>query len=336
MRIELAGGSVVVATPCADALDQARRLGGAGPGDVPLALSPLWAKSSARPGRCLALEILGTGDKAAAFVVEARRGRSLVVIHGPLSDPASFAEAIDGVATERGANQIHVEAVAPECAATPRLVGEESRIGATGLLIDLTGQRTNPPRNHRRNIQRARKRGAVLSTSKDPADLHSHLALCTESLTRLSDRGEEAGAPPDLEQLEAMLRSGFGALYRAELDGVLATSDLVIRIADRSFYVSGGTSPEGRDAGTAHLVMDWIIESELGAGSRTLNMGYPNAPGLTRFKEGFGAMPYFVERVTASRDARVWRWLRRLAATLRQQRAARGKGSASRRPEESG
>jgi hypothetical protein len=307
------------AVRCADLEEQERRVAELAGGAPFLALAPMRAKSIVRDFEPFVFT-LGDCAIAAGFLREARVGRSLVlVLATPIAEPEAFWAGVRGFLREQRASALVVESVGAERPEVPALAGEGERLRAETYVIDLAGHeaRAALASNHRRNVQRALRAGVELQRHAAPGAAASHLALVRASLDRVAARGEDVEGMPAEAALRAYLASGRGLLFQAVLGGEVRSSDLVVRIGDAAYYLSGGSSPEGMKVGTAHFLMAQVIESLKQAGCRTLNLGYPNAPGLARFKEGFGARPVPVERVQAELRGGLPAALLRLLARLR-------------------
>jgi hypothetical protein len=311
------------AVRCADLADQDRRLAALTGGAPFLALAPMRPKSLVRVFEPW-IFTLSEGERVAGvgagFLREARVGRSLVlVLSTPLAGADAFWPGVEAFMRERRASGLIVESAGDGHPAVPRLRGERERLEATTYLIDLPAfdPRGSLATNHRRNVQRAVRAGVELLRRTDAEAAVAHAALVRASLSRIAARGEDADGAPTEAVLRTYLESGRAALFQAAVEGEVRSSDLVVRIGDAAYYLSGGTSPEGNKLGTAHFLMAQIIEHLKAEGARTLNLGYPNAPGLARFKEGFGARPVPVERIEAQTAVGLAGALRRLAARLR-------------------
>lgn len=308
---------------CADLDDQDRRLAALNGGVSFLALAPVRPKSLVRPFEPW-IFTLADGDRAVAvaagYLRDARVGRSLVlVLSTPIADTATFWTGVRSFMRERRASRLVVESVGEGHPPIPRLEGEVERLEATNYVIDLREHagRASLATNHRRNVQRAARAGVEVRRRTDGEAAAMHAALVRASMERIAARGDDLEGAPAEAALRTYLSSGRAAIFQARVGGQVCSSDLIVRIGDAAYYLSGGTSPEGNKLGTAHHLMLAIIEQLKGEGACALNLGYPSAPGLARFKEGFGARAVPVERVQAQVTGRVVAALRALSDRLR-------------------
>jgi hypothetical protein len=311
------------AVRCTDLADQDRRVAALTDGAPFLALAPMrpkslsrafepWIFTLAEDGR-----VIGVG---AGFLREARLGRSLVlVLSTPLPAADEFWSGVARFRSEERAAGLIVESAGDQHPAIPRLPGERERLVSTTYLIDLTRHdgRASLTTNHRRNVQRAVRAGAEVRRRTDTGAAAAHVALVRSSLSRIAARGDEVEGSPTAAAVRAYLQSSHAVIFQAVVEGEVHSSDLVVRLGDASYYLSGGTSAEGNKLGTAHFLMARIMERLKAEGARTLNLGYPNGPGLARFKEGFDARPIPVERVEARTAGGFVDALRGLAARVR-------------------
>lgn len=311
------------AVRCQDLADQDRRLAALTGGAPFLALAPMRPKSLTRafePWLFTLAKDGRVGGVGAGFLREARVGRSLVVVLStPLAGADAFWPGVEGFMRERRASGLVVESAGDGRPPIPPLRGERERLAATTWVVDLPGfdPKASLATNHRRNVQRAVRAGVELVRRADAAAAAAHAELVRASLARIAARGEDVEGAPTEAALRAYLDSGLATFFQAVVEGEVRSSDLVVRIGDAAYYLSGGTSPEGNKLGTAHFLMARILEQLRADGARTLNLGYPNGPGLARFKEGFGARPVPVERVVADPSGGLVGALRRLAGRLR-------------------
>jgi hypothetical protein len=309
------------AIACSDLEEQQQELRRLASRARELELTPITAQSAADPTGSYLFTLSGADGPvavAAGFIKKGRTVQSLegVLLRGAPGDQALW-EGLRNFAREQGLSQVSMEAIdgVPEI---PRLAGESDRGDRTVWPIDLadTNLDTALAKNHRRNVRRAQRLGVEVSCSRDEEAIEDHLRLCRASLARRAERGEIPDLNEDRALLRRLLSSGRATFYRALMGEHVHSSDLVTRIGDAAWYMSGGSDPEGMKLGTSHLLMLGIARELQTAGCRTLNLGASDEPGLSRFKLGFGARPVKIVRVTLEWGAPVARLKRRAVRAL--------------------
>lgn len=192
-------------------------------------------------------------------------------------------------------------------------------------------------KNHRRNINRARRAGLRTERAANPGACAEHARLIGASMRRRQERGEVVAVEPDWRPWLAMSRAGAGELFQAVLDRRVLSSVFVLRAETGAYYQSAGTSPEGMAAGASHFLV-YEIARVLRAESLTVfNIGGADSsnPGLQRFKRGFGAATVPLEAAEfwlgSVARARLISAVRVLGRAARLSLRPRGRGSARRR-----
>lgn len=160
-------------------------------------------------------------------------------------------------------------------------------------------------KNHRRNINKARKNGILVRQSREPEAIEIHLRLIGESLSRRSQRGEVTSQRAAQDDIARIVNAGHGQVYQAMMGDEVVSSDLIFEVNDCAFYHSGGSTETGMRLGASYFLMNEIVETLRGRATRSLNLGVANedAVGLTRFKEGFGASAWEVDTVYFERHS---------------------------------
>ncbi|MDJ0789203.1 MAG: GNAT family N-acetyltransferase [Myxococcota bacterium] len=283
--------------------EQERALEALRPGLPWLAWSPARGKSTLREHEPWLLAPEGAPEAAAAAIV--RRGRRFsgldVAWAGPDARPEALLPLLPEFARSRNAPRVILEALGTG-RPLPEVSGETSRTRTAVYCVDLSGPEDPESRlgkNHRRNLRRARKEGVARIQQDDAEAVATHARLCRSSFDRREQRGEKILSDTPSATYAAALRSGHGRIHQVGRDGEVLSSNLVIRVADSAYYVSGGTHPDGMKIGSSHLLMLEILEELRADGVRTLNLGYTDTEALARFKVGFGAERVEVERVFA-------------------------------------
>lgn len=292
-----------------------------------------WLEWAPTRGKCVIRDIepwvvqaeTGAGKPHSAAAAIVRRGARFsgvdFVWAGADAAPAELVAELPAFARARSAPRIVLETLGATCP-LPAVPGETQRLQSAVYCIDLADP-TEPEKrlgkNHRRNVKRARKEGIAPIEQDAASSVAAHARLCQSSFERRSVRGEKIESDAQAETFAKFVASGYGRIHQVGRDAEVLSSDLVVRVADSAYYLSGGTSPEGMKIGSSHLLMLGIMEELRAQGVRTLNLGYTDTEALARFKSGFGAECIAVERVfadtgsLAARQARrALRWARRL------------------------
>ena len=261
-----------------------------------------------------------SGASAVHAVGILRRGRMSrhldVMLLSPLPDHSShFWDAILDFASDNRASSIEIEFLGSDADRLPDLQGVNHRVDALSYVVDLdrSGQMATYSSNHKRNIRKAIKSGMTVIRPTDDAALETHLRLCNESYTRHEQAGKASGPRVRKVDLVKYFTSGSAQLYQASIDGVVVSSLLIVMIEDAAFYDTGGTDSQGFKLGASHFLMHSIIEELKEKGFKFLNLGVSgeSRKGLTQFKAGFGASPYFREGISINPRRSLLQFLRR-------------------------
>lgn len=282
---------------------QGRRLAALLPGALVLELTPVFGKCIVGGVEPWVFAFGSEGDPeavAAGLVREGRIARSLhVAIAGRVPGAKGFWDGLREFAKQKRASTVTIECFGADQPPIPRLSGEQERDTVPIFLIELQDHDLDAclSKNHKRNIRKAAKQGAEILQRNDAPAVREHLRLSRSSLDRKSELGENIGSLPQIATFEGYRKSGYATYFQAGISGRILASDLVVRVGDAAFYVSGGTDPEGMKLGVSHFLMFEVIERLRESGCRTLNLGYTINEGVARFKLGFGARSLPVERV---------------------------------------
>jgi hypothetical protein len=259
-------------------------------------------------------------DLAAAVLYGRRLSRGLhVVLSG---EPVRIERMLPGIfdfARTEHAARVTVETLGLAHSVIPTLEDEVARIRSDDYVVDLDDEDPLPSlsKNHRRNIRRAQEHGIEPISLPPPRAAREHVRLVHASLGRRSERGEAVGGERSERGFLPFVESGNAWFHQAGLGGRVLSSNLVMRVGDAGYYLSGGTDPEGMKIGCSHLLYYWMIRDAAARGCRTLCLGYPNRPELARYKEGFGARAVPAERVVVDRPGPAKRAARSLLRRLR-------------------
>jgi hypothetical protein len=273
--------------------------------------SPFWLVTVRRP----------KGLPALLFAhLQAGRLRAEVTVTtvGPVLEPHEIWPVLDAIASRLSATAVQVEVVTrdPE-ANVPVDPHETSRFGGERLyVVELELERTpeaNYSKSGKRNVAKGAKAGLEFSVVNDDEAFQRHLLLTNASMDRRGRRGEDVSQRASSDRMRRLLTHGHGHLFQMVRDGVTFSSDFVFRCAAAAFYYDGGSSPEGMEVYSSHILMANMLRRLQSEGCIVVNLGLARAgnDGLARFKESFGARLVYVERVTVRRESAV-RFVRNL------------------------
>ena len=165
--------------------------------------------------------------------------------------------------------------------------------------------------NHRRNLRKAESLGFSMIETTAPEAVAAHVRLCGASNDRRAGRGEKIQGNKDRKATEAYLETGAARLFQASLRGEVLSSILVLTIGRAAYYDTGGTSPEGMKMGGSHFLMVHTMVRLKEQGIATFSLDVANTEGLIKFKTGFGAREWPLQRVYLEQPSLISR-LRRL------------------------
>lgn len=217
----------------------------------------------------------------------------------------------------------------------PQLREQISRRTRREYVLDLQGPLPKPSSNHRRNISRAQKLGIDVRRTRDSDALGDHTALMSSSMERREQRGETVPTVHADPFDSALLACDAAELFQAHDGRSVLSSILILRAPSGAYYHSAGTSPDGMQLGASQFLISSIASILQKEGLHLFNLGGAGdeAPGLQRFKSGFGAREIPLEAasfVFGSRGERVARSLasRALSAVALPLRKIRSSNSA--------
>jgi hypothetical protein len=228
------------------------------------------------------------------FLRKGRLNRLLKIPSLPdLSHTDPFWEGLLGFSAEQGVTSLELDTLASPGARIPALGREILRRCKREYILNLRDsaweQRLH--RNHRRNIEKARKANVTLLKTTSAEACLSHVQLMEESMRRRRSRGERAPeiGQEELGRSQALVAKGCGVLFQATSDGGVLSSLLVIKSHEGAYCHTGGTSALGMQRGACHFVYFEAARSLQRQGLSLLNFGDGgNEPGLELFKELFG------------------------------------------------
>jgi ribosomal protein S18 acetylase RimI-like enzyme len=144
-------------------------------------------------------------------------------------------------------------------------------------------------RNHRRNIQKCEKSGALAKLGTDLSAIRAHIALVN---TNLADKGA-AGISNSAEYFYFLMQHQAGLLLQVfDKKNLLASTFFIVNQAF-AYYHSSGTNEAGKRIGAAHFLVARMIEKMQARQIRYLNLAgcTSQQTGLYRFKTGFKPCP---------------------------------------------
>lgn len=269
---------------------------GALPTDSPFD-SPEYAAAEERLGATTVLFTLQDGARVVAgclgFWSRDAAGRLRIPTAPSVEDPETFWGGIGDFCRERRIAELDVQSfgsVDPVMPVYPRLVRSRKRFEYV-LDLAVPNLEARLSTSHRRNFRKALRGGLRISRSSAPGDSEKHLALMRASMTRRQRRGEDAVVPSDARLHAALLRAGGAELFVATDKDELLSSLLVLKSDSVAYYHSAGSSPAGMAIGSAQFLIVETAKRLADEGLARFNLGGADAdaPGLRRFKQGFGA-----------------------------------------------
>ena len=263
-------------------------------------------------------------DWAAAFLKRGRLNRMLEIPSLPAAaGSAEFWEGVRVFCRKHGVTNLVLTSYASPAFELPPLNGEVSREVQYEHTISLE---QDPSigfcSSHKRNIKKARNRGAVLRRSRKHAACVDHARLMLQSRDRRANRGEDINVSAAADDFYPYLKNGAGELFQVEHGGAIVSSVLVLRSAEAGYSHTAGTSPEGMAIGASFFLVQGICEELKRENVKLFNMGgAEEGSSLTYYKEGFGCSRSPV--VLASCEiGPVWR--RKVTTAIRMLRSDRG------------
>ena len=169
------------------------------------------------------------------------------------SKPALFWDGVRNFCQKHCVWELRVQSFGSDATDIPLLPGELSRRTRYEYVIDLTSPNlfSLMSKNHRRNVNRARKTGLVVQRTREAKATQAHLTLMQASMQRRKDRGEEVPVPNDIRFFEALLGAGAAELFQATDQGKVCSSIMIVKSCSSAYYQSAGTSPEGMIIGAS-------------------------------------------------------------------------------------
>ncbi len=240
------------------------------------------------------------------FAGVVRRGirkSMLVLATGPeISDYTAFRKTLSDFCLKHSLHEVLIERYGCDGPPIPETPYDTSHFHTTIYVMDLRSDNFESAwsTNHKRNIKKAIKAGAEIAINTDTAAAEKHVALLDCSYQRRRDKGQKIQGAGTFDIVSAYLKSGKAALYQAKLNGEVMSSKLVIMLGDCAYYHSGGTHPDGMSVGLSQYTLAKTAALLKEKGESSLNLGVSNDEGLTRFKLGFRANAYSLERVSTA------------------------------------
>lgn len=248
-----------------------------------------------------------------------KTGVTLVAtISGKLSEAEFFGNTVMDIARQMSATKVILEIFGNRDFTMSPVIGETSRHTTAIYVCDLTRDDLAAAlsSNHRRNLRKAEAAGFTITEGKTVADIEAHVRLCGASNDRRAGRGEKIQGNKDRRATEGYLASGYATLMQCRQGDEIMSSILVLRIGDAAYYDTGGTSPEGMKMGGSHFLMFSTMERLKSQGVRTFSLDVANSEGLVKFKTGFGAEEWPLQRIYIEYPTLLGRLKKRLRALV--------------------
>ena len=226
-----------------------------------------------------------------AFMRKGRVSRTLEIPSLPAEADEAFWRDVENFCRSARITDLAVESFGASRAAIPALSLELSRRKRREFVLPLSDSagRSMLSQGHRRNIARAERAGVAMRVEHDAAACSRHSELMTASMQRRHSRGEDISVRVAAATLTTYARHAAGSFYQALHEGEVVSSVLVLLAERGAYYHSAGTNPRGMELGASHFLINAVAHSLASDGREVFNLGGADAPGLIRFKSGFGA-----------------------------------------------
>jgi hypothetical protein len=293
---------------------------GALPTDSPFD-TPEYAAAEEHLGATTVLLTLEDGARVVAGCLgfwspDVAAGRLRIPTAPSVEDAAAFWGGIGDFCRERRIAELDVQSFASVDPVMPdfrRMLSSQERFE---YVLDLAepALEARLSTSHRRNLRKAQKAGLQVARSSVPEDSEKHLALMRASMTRRQRRGEDAAVPSDARLHAALLGAGGAELFVATSEDEILSSLLVLKSDSVAYYHSAGSSPAGLATGSAQFLIVEAAKRLAEEGLARFNLGGADAdaPGLRRFKQGFGT----VELALEARTYAMASWIERKSRAL--------------------
>lgn len=143
--------------------------------------------------------------------------------------------------------------------------------------------------NMQRNFKKASKVCSVVEINSEQG-VSDYVQLVHSSDERRASLGQK-NAKHSHDGMRSSVMHGCSSLYFAQCDGVNVSSVRVNKVADRAYYVMGGTSAHGFSIGASPFLLISVANKLKSMGFKSLTLGLANSDGLKNFKLGLGAYP---------------------------------------------
>ncbi len=248
-----------------------------------------------------------------------RRLKIITTLRPP--KPELFWDGVRDFCREQGVWELDVQSFGSDATDIPLLPGELNRRTRYEYVIDLTSPDlfSLMSKNHRRNINRARKTGLVVQRTREAKATQAHITLMQASMQRRKNRGEDISIPNDTQLFEAMLGSGAAELFQVTDQDKVFSSIMIVRSCSSAYYQSAGTLPEGMTMGASTFLVSEVARILKEEDVRLFNLGGAglDEQGLRRFKKGFGVREVMLEAARFSMVSPIKRKLQKAAKLIR-------------------
>jgi hypothetical protein len=229
-----------------------------------------------------------------AFMRSGRFSRSLDIPSLPMvPDCEAFWNGLKGICKNAGVSHLEIDSFASTAkVAIPVLSNEIGRRTRHEYILELQKDDLwrQLHRNHRQNINRARKLGLEVRRLTAAKACQAHARVIGSSMERRKNRGESVPEAGPIGSFLAFTQSGAGEIFQAVLGERVLSSGLVLMAEKGAYYQSAGTSPKGMASGASHFLVHEIASILRAESMELFNLGGTERlnEGLVRFKTGFG------------------------------------------------
>lgn len=159
------------------------------------------------------------------------------------------------------------------------------------LVLDLADDPKTVERGYRSNLRRILRAGLPPGTEHDGAvGSEEFLAYLEGSAAFRSWRVAAHQVASMRRVMAAASRRGEARIEGIRTHGKLVAAGFFVHAGERTIFLKGLASPEGRTINAMHQLMHAVIRDRVGR-DRWFDMAGSDQPGLARFYRAFGARP---------------------------------------------
>lgn len=192
----------------------------------------------------------------------------------------------------RTGKHIEIQLYGEDVTANASSISENSGIQqSTQFILDFSRWDSDKSlsTNMQRNLKKAAKQCDVVEINSEQG-VSDYVQLVHSSDERRASLGQK-NAKHSHDGLRSSVMHGCSSLYFAQCDGVNVSSVRINKVADRAYYVMGGTSAHGFSIGASPFLLISVANKLKAIGFKSLTLGLANSDGLKSFKLGLGAYP---------------------------------------------